>query len=926
MFRRSLLAGVLLYSFCLTAAVGQSLQSLIAEKLHPAFQALVAGEVAGPLLKVTASGPSEAVRESEIRYDVIITTTNADAVRASGIHINSVIDRFATAVVTRQDLVKLIQLNDVAYLDPGSTNYPMTDLSVPETGANLLQSGFLKNTRYTGKGVIVVIYDTGIDWKHLDFRDPADPTKSRILAIWDQSLSPVSGESSPGGFSYGVEYTKQQIEAELGISPPAFVREIDMAGHGTHVAGTAAGNGASYFRRYVGMAPEADIIVVKGGDESFSESKMIDGLTYAAGKASGLGKPVVVNWSIGGHAGPHDGTRAYELKINDFVKSAGRVVTVSAGNEGDQIMHIGGTISSGGTTSISVKVPSLYTPKSGTDNDKFELDVWFNSSVSLTATVTSPNGITYSVNSSQVSGTAPNASDGTIELFNQVSSLNQNRAIQLFVRDKTTSVPKSGTWTLSLSSPSASAAFDAWLSSASVGDSTVTIINGNANKTVAMPATAEGAITVASYVTKWNWTSSDGNGWTYNNTVNRTSNISDFSSIGPTADGRQKPDLAAPGQGIASSLSSAFSGSTTRIMPGLGAYLLQGTSMASPHVAGAAALLLQISPSLSAQQIKSFLTSTAATDSYTTSVPNVSWGYGKMDVLKAAVQAINSQAAVQRQTVAYDNEGANQILQPYLTGSTKYALRFTPAITGQLTGMQVNLTTVANRPLQGTGPLVCEVWSNVSGSVGGIPGSKLGTTVLQPFARLSPGTNNYVDMTAAGVTVAAGQDYQLVISVSNPQDTVKLRTDNVTPVTNRSSYYDGASAKWINLVATNSGANVQQNIRIRAMVTSVSGLVSVEPHASVPNTFELQQNYPNPFNPTTTIRYSVPVQGRVRLRVFDLIGREVAALVDEDEVSGNYVVDWHGTDNFGSPLASGVYFYKLEGSGRQVTKKMLLLK
>ncbi|MCX6133932.1 MAG: T9SS type A sorting domain-containing protein [Ignavibacteriales bacterium] len=110
------------------------------------------------------------------------------------------------------------------------------------------------------------------------------------------------------------------------------------------------------------------------------------------------------------------------------------------------------------------------------------------------------------------------------------------------------------------------------------------------------------------------------------------------------------------------------------------------------------------------------------------------------------------------------------------------------------------------------------------------------------------------------------------------------------------------------------------------MVTSVSGLVSVEPHASVPNTFELQQNYPNPFNPTTTIRYSVPVQGRVRLRVFDLIGREVAALVDEDEVSGNYVVDWHGTDNFGSPLASGVYFYKLEGSGRQVTKKMLLLK
>jgi hypothetical protein len=214
----------------------------------------------------------------------------------------------------------------------------------------------------------------------------------------------------------------------------------------------------------------------------------------------------------------------------------------------------------------------------------------------------------------------------------------------------------------------------------------------------------------------------------------------------------------------------------------------------------------------------------------------------------------------------------------------------------------------------------------VSGSVGGVPGSKLGNTVLQPFARLSVGTNNYIDMTSAGVTVTAGQDYHLVIAVANPQDTVKVRMDAVLPLTNRSSYYDGTSAKWINLVATNSAANFQQNLRIRAMVTSVSGLVSVEPQVSVPNKFKLGQNYPNPFNPTTTIRYSVPVQTRVRLRVFDLIGREVASLVDEEEVSGNYVVTWHGTDNNGKPLASGVYFYKLEGSGQQITKKMVLLK
>ncbi|MGA3245351.1 MAG: S8 family serine peptidase [Bacteroidota bacterium] len=926
MLKRSLFVSVLLSSLGLAASLGQSLQSMNSQKLHPAFQQIVAGETAGSVLNVTKSGPQGLAKEGETLYDAIITTTNADAVRGIGIHINSVVGKFATAVVNRQDLLKLAQLNEVDYIDPGSTNHPMLDLSVPETGANLLQGGFLKSTRYTGKGVIVVIYDTGIDWRHLDFRDPTDTTKSRILAIWDQTIFPTTGESFPSGFSYGVEYSKQQIEAELKGNPPGFVRERDIAGHGTHVAGIAAGNGASYFRRYTGMAPEADIIVIKGGDDTFSESRMIDGLTYAANKSTGSGEPVVVNWSIGGHSGPHDGTRPYELQVNDFVRTEGRVVAISAGNEGADIMHTSGTLSQAGSTTISVTVPT-YTPTAGTDNDKFELDVWLRNNATLTATVTSPSNITYSINSSQGSGTASNAADGTIDLFNQVSGINNNRTVQLVVHDRSSNVPKSGVWTLTLSSPSAAADFDAWLSSASVGSATATIFNGNSNKTVAMPATAEGAISVSSYVTKWSWTAFDGNGWTYSNTVNRTSDISDFSSIGPTADGRQKPDIAAPGQGIVSSFSSTFSApDNSDIMPGRQDYLTQGTSMSAPHVAGAAALLLQISPSLDASQIKSLLTSTAATDTYTGSVPNTRWGYGKMDVLKAAVKAINPQAVLQKQTLAYDNDGTNQVLSPFLTGSTKYAVRFTPGITGQLTGMQVSLTTSPNRPLQGVGPLVCEVWSNVSGSVGGVPGSKLGNTVLQPFARLSVGTNNYIDMTSAGVTVTAGQDYHLVIAVANPQDTVKVRMDAVLPLTNRSSYYDGTSAKWINLVATNSAANFQQNLRIRAMVTSVSGLVSVEPQVSVPNKFKLGQNYPNPFNPTTTIRYSVPVQTRVRLRVFDLIGREVASLVDEEEVSGNYVVTWHGTDNNGKPLASGVYFYKLEGSGQQITKKMVLLK
>lgn len=102
--------------------------------------------------------------------------------------------------------------------------------------------------------------------------------------------------------------------------------------------------------------------------------------------------------------------------------------------------------------------------------------------------------------------------------------------------------------------------------------------------------------------------------------------------------------------------------------------------------------------------------------------------------------------------------------------------------------------------------------------------------------------------------------------------------------------------------------------------------------AGVPAEFALSQNYPNPFNPSTTISYALPVDARTSVKIFDLLGRQVATLVDEVQAAGFRTVEWNGRNNAGLQVASGVYFYRLEASpvagGSPFTslKKMLLLK
>jgi subtilisin family serine protease len=585
-------------------------------------------------------------RNGEPVFNVIIYTDSPEKLKTAGIYLNSVFEHFSTSLLSLRDISNVSNFEEVKWIELGKPVYPSLDKSVPKTGASKLQAGLFNNTNYKGEGVIVGVYDTGIDWQLLDFRDDQDLTKSRILLVWDQT---DSIGSHPSGYDYGVEYTNSQINSELkGITRGA-VREQDGNGHGTHVAGIAAGDGSSSALGFIGMAPKADLIIVKGGEAGFNRARIIDGINYIINRATSLGKPVAVNLSIGGQEGAHDGTSAYETALNSLLNQSGRAIIVAAGNDGSNFIHAGAQAYVGQTVPIKLNIP-LYTPSGGSVNDYVYFDMWYKGSDWLTVSVITPTGIVRTAISGSVND-AVSTVDGKIFIDNASRGSNpanndKECIIQIFDQFEF-SYPKDGTWTISVTGATvpSGGGFDIWIEeqSSSISGARFTA-GGDNSKSVGLPGTAAKVITVGAFNTRGAnsqgdtvlWQSMNGKSYRFRESV--LDSISYFSSQGPTRDGRQKPDIAAPGSAIMSARSSSLPFTDEMFTaPDLQHFILQGTSMAAPHVAGAVALLFQIKPTLTSDEVKNLLASTALSDRFTGSaLPDYVWGHGKVDVFTAA--------------------------------------------------------------------------------------------------------------------------------------------------------------------------------------------------------------------------------------------------------------------------------------------------
>src|SRR5690606_35979639 len=175
---------------------------------------------------------------------------------------------------------------------------------------------------YRGEGVIMGIVDTGLDPTHPDFHDADGNT--RVLKYWDQVMA--NGPLTPAQYGYGQVWTKAHIDGGQMTS-------TDNNGHGASVAGIAAGGGTAN-GMHAGMAPKADLIIVRNpaGGPNFS-STVVDAVQFIFEEAEALGRPAVVNISLGRQLGSHDGKDAAALMIDDMLmEQGGRVVVAAGGN------------------------------------------------------------------------------------------------------------------------------------------------------------------------------------------------------------------------------------------------------------------------------------------------------------------------------------------------------------------------------------------------------------------------------------------------------------------------------------------------------------------------------------------------------------------------------------------------------------------
>ena len=470
----------------------------------------------------------------------------------------------------------------------------------------------------TGKGVLIGMVDTGIDYLNTEFATEDD--KTRIISIWDQTLK----GNSPMDFNFGAEYTSLDINKAIAASkakgnPYDIVPSKDTNGHGTSMASIMGGRGKN--PDLIGAAPDAEFVVVKletarkSSMESYGVydasvpvydgTDILLGIKYLYSVAKKMQRPMVIHVPLGSNRGGHDGSNILERYIDSLSETRGIIVVTGTGNEGDSETHTSGKFEKSGEVKIiEVKVAE--------DQKDLSFEVWIKKPDKVSLSIVSPSGETIDKIPAKLQGT---------EEFNLVfegskvlvkyalpEEITGDEVIGVKIKDI-----RNGIWQFKLYGDNiVDGRYDVWLPQRALLKKDTKLLSPNQYVTLTIPSTAK-QVLVASYYNQNNDT------------------IVAASGRGYTRDGNIKPDVAAGGVNVLTTTPTIKVGTTPSTTT------VSGSSAASAVLSGAVALILQWAVvngkdiTIYAPKIRTYLIRGASKrkgDVY----PNEEWGYGKLDL------------------------------------------------------------------------------------------------------------------------------------------------------------------------------------------------------------------------------------------------------------------------------------------------------
>lgn len=542
--------------------------------------------------------------EEENRWDLIVRHTgDISVLESEGIRVTELFNQYAILSVPQEKIEMLSEILQIEFIEKPKRLFFAVQQGKRVSCITSLQVRREGTVPLFGKGVLIAVVDSGIDYAHPDFRNEDGTT--RILNLWDQT---VPG-NPPSGYRIGTEYTREQINLALQAQTPAERYEIvpsrDLSGHGTHVAGIAAGNGRAGNGRYAGCAPECELLIVKLGNPRASSfprtSELMQAVDYVIRKAIEYRMPVAINLSFGNTYGPHDGTSLLETYLNSMASVWKNNICIGSGNEGASGGHTGGILEENQTKVIELAVAEF--------ESALNVQIWKSYVDDVEFLLTNPSGIQVGP-FNEILGTQRFRLGQTEILIYYGEPSPYSTAQEIYIDF----IPAgnyidSGIWNISLVPKRVvSGEYQLWLPSQGAVNIGTRFLIPSPDLSITIPATTPKAITVGAYDAALD-------------------SYADFSGRGYIRSSREsKPDLVAPGVNI------------TSAAPGGGYTQRSGTSMATPFVTGGAALLMEWGivngndPFLYGEKVKAYLQSGARQLPGFTSFPNAFVGWGALCV------------------------------------------------------------------------------------------------------------------------------------------------------------------------------------------------------------------------------------------------------------------------------------------------------